>query len=358
MSTPGARAFNVDPVDENDASLKTRDGQQEIPAGLGARRSARVAGTARSLRGSSRVEARGAEIGSSLRRTLLDVLQLSKPRVNIVVLVTVWVGFRLAQVAAAPIGTLKVASGSVLVYTLIGTWLLSTGSSALNQVLERVPDSRMGRTRRRPIAQGRLSPAFGRAFGVGSILAGIVCLIFLVHPFVASLGAATVFLYVVAYTPLKRITSFSLIVGAVAGALPPLIGWAAAVGSLEAGSITLFAIQFIWQVPHFLAIAWVYRSEYARAGYPLLTVVDRTGRLTGFQTLLWSVALVPASLMPVLFGLGDVRYLVLSLILGGAFLASAAWFAYERSLRSARGLIVLSILYLPALFVFLVTSSS
>ncbi len=308
-------------------------------------------------RGSVDGDAGAADVSSNCRSAAAvidDVLSIVKARVNLVVLLTIWIGFALAQSAEVAMHASgiagDVAGTAVLLHTLFGAVLLSCGSSALNQLFEADLDRRMDRTRNRPLAAGRLSPGFVRGLGVVLVVVGTVWLVFFVQPLTAAVGATTVALYVFVYTPLKRRTAFALVVGAVPGALPPVIGWSAAVGHLWGGAAALFAIQFIWQIPHFLAIAWLYRIDYGRAQYPMLPVTDATGRSTVVQAFFWTLWLLPASLAPTLYGLGGVAYAGTAALLGLAFLAVCSWFAWERSERSARSLVFASIAYLPALF--------
>ena len=290
---------------------------------------------------------------------LSDLATLLKLRVNFVVLVTTFVGFRVAEASLqlGVIGEVPLVGVEILLHALFGTLLLGCGASVLNQLVEREHDGKMERTRSRPLASGRMSPSSAQALGVVLNVGGIAYLTFLVNPLCAAVGALTSALYIFAYTPLKRLSSLSLIVGAVAGAMPPLIGWAAATGELRGAVWTLFTIQFIWQVPHFLAIAWIYREDYRRAGFPLLTVVDRTGLTTRVQVVAWSLALLPASLaLPALFHLGGMPYFLVALASGLVFLAAAALFALLLTTRAARVLVIVSILYLPVLFLTLIWS--
>ncbi len=297
--------------------------------------------------------------GRSWSELFADVSQLIKLKVNVLVLITTFVGFRLAEASAqlGAVGFLPATSWTVLLHALIGTTLLGCGASTLNQYFERLLDSRMERTRLRPLPAGRLSPDFARTLGVLLTVVGVVYLAFLVNPVCAAVGASTSLIYIFVYTPLKRLSTWSLVVGAVPGALPPIIGWTAVSGSIEGAAWALFTIQFLWQIPHFLAIAWIYREDYARAKYRLLTVVDTDGFTTAIQTVAWSAAMLPASLtIPVLFRLGGPLYFFGALALGIIFLASAIYFAVKRTNRSARVLLYVSLVYLPMLFILLAAS--
>lgn len=279
---------------------------------------------------------------------LEDYAVLSKPRVTALVLVTTLVGFALAS------------QGGIdpfrLLATLAGTALLASGTAALNQLIEREHDRLMARTADRPLPAGRIGPGEALALGLASVLGGLAILLFGANALAAALGAATVAGYLFVYTPLKRLTPFCTIVGAVPGALPPVIGWAAARGALDVGAAALFAIIFVWQLPHFFAIAWIYRDDYARAGYRMLTVVDPAGRRAAWQIALFSTALVPLSLAPTFIGLSGRVYFAGALALGLGQLALGV--ATSRRLLSgrvaaqaaARGLFLGSLVYLPALF--------
>jgi protoheme IX farnesyltransferase len=300
-------------------------------------------------------ERRQSEISASpgLLSRARDVLDLLKLRVNLLVAVTAFVGLRLAE---ASLG--RAASLAPALHVVLGTLLLGAGTSALNQLLERDLDARMLRTCGRPLPGGRLPAALARALGVLLNVSGIAYLALLVNPACSAVGALCAAIYVFAYTPLKRYTTASLLVGAVAGAMPPLIGWAGAAGRLEAAAWSLFAIQFIWQVPHFLAIGWIYREDYRRAGFRVLPALHGAGHATALHTVAWSLALVPASLAPaVFFRLGGPVYSLTALGLGAAFLAAAVVFAVRRTRRSARALVIVSVVYLPLLFLSLVADA-
>jgi protoheme IX farnesyltransferase len=275
-----------------------------------------------------------------------DVLILAKVRVNALVVATTAGGYYMGAIGEVDMVRLAVAS--------IGTALVASGAAALNQISERDTDKLMNRTRLRPLADGRMSVAEGRAVAYGLSLAGLTLLWAGTNTAAMLVGLVTLAIYALVYTPLKRRTSLSTVIGAVPGALPPLIGWAAA--GREIGAIApwaLFTIMFLWQLPHFLAIAWIYREDYARAGLPMLTVVDKHGGFTGRQTALWAAALVPFSVLPYLIGMADARYAVGALILGVMQLIMALRFAAHRSEVNARGLFYASITYLPLLWVLL-----
>ncbi|GMU67536.1 MAG: protoheme IX farnesyltransferase [Acidobacteriota bacterium] len=276
-----------------------------------------------------------------------DLVELTKPRITGLVSVTAAAGFLLAQ-PPGPLPWLR------FVLAVLGIALVSAGSGALNHWWERELDRRMRRTAARPLPAGRMSA--DAALLWGSVLAstGILGLAFAVEPLTAVLAAATLVLYVFVYTPMKTRTSLATIVGAVPGAAPPLLGWTAADGGVELGGWVLFAILFLWQLPHFLAIAWLYREDYRAAGMVLLTIDDPDFGRTARQAALWTVALLPVSLVPSAIRLAGVAYLAGALVLGGAFLAVAIGFARRPAVPSAKRLLLASVSYLPALLAVLV----
>jgi protoheme IX farnesyltransferase len=292
-----------------------------------------VGGASVSTRNPTRSVARSA-------RTL-DFVALTKPRLNLLVLLT--------TVAGLYLGSPNGVALALLVHTLIGTALVAGGAAALNQVWERETDRRMRRTSGRPLPRGRLGVAEGTWFGVLLAVAGLVELALGATPAAAAVAGATLISYVLVYTPLKTRTSLATIVGAVPGALPPVIGWAAATGDITLPAIVLFGIVFFWQMPHFLAIAWMYKDDYRNAGIPLLPVVEPDGRRTGRQALLYTAALWPVSLLPALVGLAGAPYSAVATSLGIVFIWLSVVFARDRSHESARQLFLFSITYLPLL---------
>jgi len=240
-------------------------------------------------------------------------------------------------------------SFSRLAVALAGTALVAAGASALNMLLERRTDALMLRTRNRPVAAGRLRTSDALGFGLAVTVAGLVVLYFGSGPLSALVALVTWASYLFAYTPLKTRTSLSTIVGAFPGALPPVIGWAAARGQIEPGAVVLFAILFLWQIPHFLAIAWIYREDYARGGLPMLPVLDPAGVVTGRQAVANSLALLLVSVVPAIAGMTGRVYFFGALGLGIAFTAVAVWSAVRRTAAAARGLFLASILYLLVL---------
>lgn len=276
----------------------------------------------------------------------LDLWSLTKPRLNLLVLFTTWGGVYLAR----PEGV----ATSTLLHTLVGTALVAGGAAALNQVWERDTDLLMRRTRLRPLPDRRLGVQESTVFGLVISLVGLVELAWGANLTSAAVAALTHVSYVAVYTPLKTRTSLATLVGAVPGALPPVIGWAAATGEVPLGAWVLFGIVFLWQMPHFLAIAWMYRDDYANAGIPLLPVLEPDGRRTGTQALLYAAALWPVSLMAAVVGLGGILYLVVATALGFAFIALAALFARDRTVATARRLFLFSLAYLALLWATLV----
>ena len=271
-----------------------------------------------------------------------DFVALTKPRLNLLVLLTAVAGLYLASPDGVPTW--------ILLHTIHGTVLVAGGAAAFNQVWERDTDALMKRTRSRPIPGGRLSTTEGLVFAFALSIAGILDLAIAVNLLCAGVAALTLATYVVMYTPLKRRTSLATLIGAVPGALPPVIGWTAATESLSLAPLVLFGIEFLWQMPHFLAIAWLYRDEYAAAGIPLLPVLEPDGRRTGRQALLYAAALWPVSLMPTLLGLAGGAYIALATLLGGGLIVLSAQFARDRSTPAARRLFLFSIIYLPLLW--------
>jgi protoheme IX farnesyltransferase len=268
-----------------------------------------------------------------------DFLALSKPRITTLVVLTAAVGYALAAPVFQP---------GVFLAVLCGTALVAGGASALNQYLEREADGRMHRTRGRPLPAGRLTPAEGLLFGLAISGAGLAVLAAGTTPLTVALGMAALASYVLVYTPLKRVTSLCTVVGAVPGAIPPLMGFAAARGSLDRTAWALFAILFLWQLPHFLALAWMYRDDYARGGFPMLAVSDTDGASSGRQALLYAAALLPVTLAAGLFAHAGMAFLWGALAAGVVFFLCAALFARRREVAWARRLFFASVLYLPA----------
>ena len=275
-----------------------------------------------------------------------DFVILTKPRLNFLVLLT--------TAAAYSLGARPGATLAEFLHTIVGTFLVAGGSAAINQVWERATDRLMRRTQQRPMADQRLSVSEGTAFGLVLTAIGAAELAYFVNPLSAGVALVTTASYIFFYTPLKQRTSLSTIAGAIPGALPAVIGWAAATNTLSVEAWVLFGIVFMWQMPHFLAIAWMYRDEYARAGMPLLPVIEPDGRSTGRQAVLYSAVLIPISMLPTGVGLATAYYLVGALTLGAIMLFMSIEFSAKRDLATARRLFLGSILYLPILWALLV----
>jgi len=275
-----------------------------------------------------------------------DYVALAKPRLNMLVVATTLAGYYMA----APAGR----GWLLLFHTLVGTALVASGASAFNQLLEIESDGMMRRTRARPLPSGRLKPRHAKVFGFALSIVGIGQLAWGVNWLTAGVALATLLTYTVFYTPLKKRTSLSTVVGGIPGALPPMIGWAAVRNNLSIEAWILFGIVFLWQMPHFLAIAWMYREDYKRAGFPLLPIVEPDGASTGRQALVYAAALLPLSLAPTAASMAGVVYLVGAACLGLAFVALAARFAWLRTTPAARRLFFGSIIYLPLLWMLMV----
>ena len=283
--------------------------------------------------------------GQTRARTA-DFVTLAKPRLNMLVIASAMAGYVMGH---GPMWDVP-----RVLMTLVGTALVAGGASAFNQVIERLRDAQMERTRLRPMADGRLQPTEGVLFASAMTAAGLAILAFGVNVLSACVAAATLLTYAAIYTPLKPRTSFATVIGAVPGALPPVIGWAAATGTLSRGGWVLFGIVFLWQLPHFLAIAWMYREDYARAGFLMLPVIEPDGHSTARQAVVYSAALLPMSLAPTLVGMATTTYFVGALILTLLFLGLAVRFAMTRHRNDARRLFFGSITYLPLLWVLMI----
>jgi heme o synthase len=279
----------------------------------------------------------------SVARRAADFFALTKPRMVLMILVTTCVGFYLGSSGAMD------ALG--LLHTLLGTALAAGGTLALNQFLEREVDATMERTRRRPLPAGRIQPAEALAFGTMMTVAGLLYLACGVGELSALVTAITVVSYLFVYTPLKRRTSLCSVLGAIPGALPPVTGWVAARGDFGPGAWVLFAILFLWQLPHSLAIGWLYCADYARAGIRLLPVIEPDGRSTGRQIVSNCLALLAVGLLPTLIGLAGWVYFLGALALGTGLLVCGIVLAISRSAADARRLVFASLVYLPALLV-------
>jgi heme o synthase len=273
------------------------------------------------------------------RRWVADVSELCKARITLMVLVTTLVGFLFGWHGAVDL--------VYLFHTLAGTALAAAGASALNQVFEVELDGRMRRTRNRPLPGRRMSLDEGLVIGIVSSAGGILWLSVATNIYAALLCAATIGIYVFVYTPLKRVTTLNTLVGAIPGALPPVIGWTAARGEPGFESWILFAILFLWQMPHFLSISWLYREDYKRAGFVMLSGADPGCRMTGRQSLLYTMALLSVSFLPVMLNLTSVWYLPVAILMGVYFFWMALQFAIAGTERAAKRLFIASIIYLP-----------
>jgi heme o synthase len=272
-----------------------------------------------------------------------DFVALAKPRLNLLVVASSLVGYVMAGG--------EISDAARVICTVAGTALVAGGASAFNQVMERKPDSLMKRTRLRPLPDGRLRPRESLVFATLMSIAGLAVLGAGVNLLSTAVALTTLLTYAVIYTPLKQRSSFATVIGAIPGALPPVIGWAAASGQLSRGAWVLFGIVFLWQLPHFLAIAWIYRDDYARAGFPMLPVLEPDGRSTGRQATLYCAALLPVSLAPTLIGMTGTFYFAAAMVLSLVFLGLTIRFARTREIPAARRLFFGSIIYLPILWI-------
>ncbi|MBM82875.1 MAG: protoheme IX farnesyltransferase [Planctomycetaceae bacterium] len=276
---------------------------------------------------------------------LADFIELTKPRIAVLALATVVFGFTL--------GSAGVWSTSNCMHALIGIGLVAAASSALNQFFERAVDAKMPRTVNRPLPSGRISGKEALAFGVGAAAFGLLYLAMFTNATTVVLAASTLVLYAFVYTPLKRVTALCTAVGAIPGALPPVLGWTAAGGSLDAAAFSLFALMFVWQFPHFTAIAWLYRQQYADAGLKMLPA-GASSQFAGFVAVAYALVMIPVSLLPAEWALAGNGYLLAALILGLAYLASSIRFMIRQSVETAQGLLWTSLIYLPVLLFALV----
>ena len=280
-----------------------------------------------------------------------DYIALTKPRITWLILMSTGIGYFFGLPGAPNwLGFLKAIQFWPLFHAILGTGLIASGTAALNQWYEREADRHMRRTAARPLPSGRLSAPRALAFGAALSVAGFLELWLGVNLLSASIGAFTLASYLFLYTPLKQRTWWSTTIGAIPGAMPPMIGFAAARGAITSESWVLFAILFLWQFPHFYSIAWMYKEDYARAGIRMLPVVEPDCRSTARQIVLYGVALIPVSLIPGILGMSGRIYVVGALLLGLWFLYSGVRVALERSLVRARGVLITSVLYLPLIY--------
>ena len=289
-----------------------------------------------------KADAQAAAVPAAHGASVADFVTLTKPRLNLLVLITTLGGLYLAEPTGVPL--------PIVLHTLLGSALVAGGASALNQVWERHTDGLMKRTATRPLPGGRIGVAEGALFGLVLSVVGLAELAWQVNAMSTAVAALTLVSYVLVYTPLKRRTSLATLIGAIPGALPPVIGWAAATNEVTLPAIVLFGIVFFWQMPHFLAIAWMHRDDYGNAGIPLLPVLEPDGRRTGQQALLYAAALWPVSLMPMLVGLAGLPYSIVATMLGFVLIWLSMQFARQRTQQTARRLFLFSITYLPLLW--------
>src|SRR2546430_13940384 len=275
-----------------------------------------------------------------------DLMELTKPRITLLVLVTTLVGFYMASRDGIDL--------LLLFHTILGTALVASGASALNEYLERDLDARMTRTRNRPLPDGRLLPAEALIFSAAISAAGVAYLLYFVNALTAALGAVTLAGYILVYTPLKTRTALCTLIGAFPGAAPPVMGWTAASGRIDVVALSLFAILFLWQMPHFFAIAWIFTEDYTRAGFSIHVSGEKTGR----QIIFFCSALIPVSILPTFFGLTGMTYFVGAVLLGFTYLGYGFAVALFRSNTRAHRLLRISVLYLPALLVLIMVDKS
>jgi protoheme IX farnesyltransferase len=287
--------------------------------------------------------------GRPKKTVVRDYLELSKSRIVLMVVITTAAGYLFAA---------EHVSGLLLLHTLLGTALVAAGTNALNQFVEREHDGKMLRTRNRPLPAGRISPR--AAFWFSSLIAivGTVYLGVAVNWLTAFLGAFTLTSYIFVYTPLKRVSTVCTIIGAVPGAIPPLMGWTAATGHLGLGGWIAFGILFLWQLPHFMAISWIYREDYGRGGFAMSSVRDTEGTSVARQAVFYSLALLPVSIAPSLFGMTGMFYLVGASVCGVAMLGASIRFFFNRDVRIARQLFMTSNFYLLTVMLLLVLDAS
>jgi heme o synthase len=289
--------------------------------------------------GDKQAEAGPASAG--FRQSLLSFVELMKLKMVLHILITTFVGYYLGS----PVD-FRLAP---LLHTLLGTGILAIGAFALNQAIEKEYDKKMNRTRARPVPTERVGRRSAFVFGIACLVAGAAALWLLVNPLTSALGAATLILYAAVYTPMKRFSSLNTLVGAVPGALPPLMGWTAAQNNLGIGGLVLFAILFFWQMPHFLALAWMYKEDYRLGGFKMLSITDPTGEALFRHAILETLVLVLVSLFPYFFGLAGPWYLACAVLGGGYFLLAAVSLSRRRTREAARALFFTSLIYLPVL---------
>jgi heme o synthase len=281
-----------------------------------------------------------------VKEKLAAYAELTKPRIAFMLVLTSAAGFYL--------GSAGIFDFSLFINSVVGITLLAFGVATLNQYIERRTDAMMERTAGRPLPTRKVTPNEALAFGVVQCVVAELYLLYLVNGLTALLGLVVIVGYVMLYTPLKTRTSASTAIGAIPGAMPPLMGWTSAADSISLGAMLLFTLLFLWQFPHFMAIAWMYREQYAKAGILMLPAVEKEGKLTARQIVIFTVLLIPISLGPYFLGLSGVIYLVGAALLGGWFLWASIRAARSKSVENARKLLLVSVLYLPLLFALMV----
>ena len=285
-----------------------------------------------------------------MKTTLSTYIELTKPRITLLVLVTAYLGYYLGLRSQGD-HMVSVESWLILFYLILGTWATSAGAAVLNQVIERRHDAKMARTKNRPLVIGKISPMNALVFGMVISLGGYVFLYYLINPLTAWISAATVFLYILIYTPSKRITTWNTIIGSIPGALPPVGGWVAATGSLAPPAWILFGILFCWQMPHFLAIAIIYAADYEKGGFKMLPSIYPESKRTSYVILFFTVALLITSLGLYILKVAGIVYAVGAALLGVAFFMVALKVIMESNKKNARRLMLASIIYLPLLLI-------
>ncbi len=284
------------------------------------------------------------QIDRSVTDIISDFHQLTKPGITLAVVASMLVGFVLGSGASF--------NYLIMLHAIIGTYMIAAGTGAYNQFMERRLDGLMKRTAKRPLPDKRISAASGMFFSLILIFSGLFYLFFMVNPVAGAVSFATTFIYLIAYTPMKQVSAFNILIGAIPGALPPVGGWAAATGHLaDPGMWLLFGIVFLWQVPHVMAIAWSLKEDYSGAGFKMIPKNDETGFKTSVWSLICTVLLFPVSIAMFMMGISGLIFLVLSLLLAGIFLFYSIKFFQERSKENARKLMFASIAYLPLVWV-------
>ncbi len=301
------------------------------------------------IRNATEVET-AARNGESVRGRVLDFAELFKARLTLLVLLTTAAGFYLG--AESPINY------AALFHVVFGTAAAAAGAAALNQWWECKLDAVMRRTRTRPVPAGRMRPVEALTLGVALSVLGVSYLAVACNALSATLAALTIVIYIFGYTPLKRASTANTVVGAIPGAIPPMIGWVAARGAIEAGAWSLFAILLLWQLPHFFAIAWMHREDYSRAGFRMISSDDRSGERSASQSVFFCILLLVLAGLPAFVGIVSFAYLAVELVLGGLFVAVAMHFLKTRTAAAARLLFITSIVYLPLLLAALVATKS